>query len=258
MNSAVSADYSYGSVNSNTSRLDEKKAIFKKLTGISIAIPESGKMPHVLSPESAIQFGFFGELFRAGFYQESNLFSSIESVSRRFSEMREELLEKYNDDEDALYKQLSKLNRAFEHVLRSLVLVPIPQTPPIPLTSSNDPASVRAEAEQALLEYEALREAIRQAQIKMDGFVNAFFEKFIEKIQTQDFQQAFDSSIEVLPDNSPASNEGETQKTVNIRGGRLILTFCERGILTNVEIDAQDLPLPTSDMPVGTAFRPAN
>ena len=112
--------------------------------------------------------------------------------------MREELLERYKDDEDTLYKRLGELNQSFENALRSTTLIPLPQMPTVPILSSNSPASIRNSVERTLREHEAMTDIVRMVQDNMLRHMDTFFEDFIRSIQTQDFQTAFDSSMERL------------------------------------------------------------
>jgi len=189
------------------STFDEKKALFQKLTGRSIEIPENGVMPHILSQESTIQLGFFGEFFRVGFSSPDGHMSAVENLSRRFAELREELLEQYKDYEDMRYKRLGELNQAFENALRSTTLVPLPQMPNVPLVSSNESASVRSSAERAWREHEAMSKITRYIQDSLIRHMDTFFEAFILSIQSNDFQTAFDSSMAELLDGESRSLE---------------------------------------------------
>jgi len=179
-------------------RFQAKAAKFKELTGRNIEVPKNGEMPHILSPESNIQLGFFGEFFRVGFSSSDGHSTAVENLSRRFAEMREELLEQYGDDQDTLYKRLGELNQAFESALRSTTLIPLPQTPTVPLTTSDTPAFIRDDVERTLREHEAMTNIVRMLQENMLRHMDIFFEDFISNIKNQDFQTAFDSSMERL------------------------------------------------------------
>jgi len=193
MSLAVKAANNY--VNTNTSPLsfEDKKAIFQKKTGNTIVVPENGEMPHILSEESAIQLGFFGEFMRVGFTSPNGHIEAVENLSRRFAEMRDELLEKYKDDQDTLYKRLGELNQAFESALQSTALVPIPPMPPSPAAISGSPEAIAAE--NAHREFEALTNLVRKLQDSMTKHMDTFFESFINNIKNQDFQTAFDGSM---------------------------------------------------------------
>jgi len=198
MISSVNANHSYADTNKGINRFDEKKAIFQKLTGRTIEVPNSEEMPHILSQESNIQLGFFGEFFRVGFSSPDGHSTAVENLSRRFAEMREELLERYNDDQDTLYKRLGELNQSFESALRSTTLIPLPQTPTVPLLASDAPASVREDVERTLREHEAMTNIVRMLQDNMLRHMDIFFEDFISNIKNQSFQTAFDNSMERL------------------------------------------------------------
>ncbi|MCL2215557.1 MAG: hypothetical protein FWB91_00925 [Defluviitaleaceae bacterium] len=188
MSLSVTANYNH----SNVISFEEKKAIFQKLTGKSIQMPESGVMPHILSPESTIELGFFGEFFRVGFSSPDGHMAAVENLARRFAEMREELLERYSDDQDTLYKRMGKLNQAFEAALRSTTLVPIPKMP---------------NAERSWNEYETMRKIAQYIQESLIRHMDAFFEDFLLSIQSQGFQEAFDGSMARLKSDETSSLE---------------------------------------------------
>lgn len=209
MSLAVNANYNYSNSNNSVNRFDEKRAIFKKLTGRSIEIPKDGYIPHILSQESTIQLGFFGEFMRVGFSSSNGHSEAMENLSRRFAEMREELLERYENDQDTLYKRLGELNQSFENALRSTTLIPLLQTPTIPLFTSDCPAFIRNDAERTLREHDAMKNIVRMLQDNLIRHMDSFFENFISNIKSQDFQTAFDSSMERLLN-------GESQSLRNI------------------------------------------
>lgn len=125
-----------------------KAAKFKELTGREIVIEknEAGEFIHWLHPDSTQRVGFMKEFFRAE--------AGIESFSRLYAELREELLDRYSEDEDELYRQMGELNRVFENML--------------------------------------LRKTLsRPDQLQR---INTFFETFIKSIQSSDFDTAFAAS----------------------------------------------------------------
>ncbi|MCL2198914.1 MAG: hypothetical protein FWB80_08335 [Defluviitaleaceae bacterium] len=171
--------------NYNACRFEEKKATFQKLTGREISIREDGYIP-------SREFGFFGEFFRVGF-------SSVEDISRRFVELREDLLERYEGDQDSLYKRLGELNQSFEVALRNTAFVPIPQIQHSPIMVNASAAAI-SQMKQSQLEHETTTEMLRQTQKNLMRRMDRFFEEFILSIQTQDFQTAFDNSMATIGD----------------------------------------------------------
>ena len=197
------------SVNTNLQRLDiadfsaefqARAAKFKAITGreVEILVNENGEIVSKLHPESTAQAGFFVEFFRVGFFSPDGHMAAVESLARRYAELREELLERYQDDQDALYKRLGELNQAFESALRSAALLPIPKTPATAVFTDSTPAFVRDHYEQTWRNYENMKSIIRYAQDSMMRGMDTFFENFIRKIQNKDFQGAFDNSMKEL------------------------------------------------------------
>lgn len=177
-----------------------KAAKFKELTGKEILIEknENGEIIPFWHPESTQSAGFFVEFFRVGFNSPDGFEASIENLARKYAELREDLLERYSDNQDELYKQLGKLNQAFESALRSTTLLPMPTSPSGNITSSNMPQSVRNAAEQEWQEYENIKDFMRTLQQNMERHLDSFFEKFIKNIQAADFDSAFTSTMDSL------------------------------------------------------------
>ncbi|MCL1884252.1 MAG: hypothetical protein FWF81_10960 [Defluviitaleaceae bacterium] len=167
--SAISA-YPFNGL-SETNGLSEsfqaKAAKFKELTGREIVIEknDNGEFIHMLSPESTQRFGFMLDFFRVGF--------DIENLARRYTELREELMEKYKDNEDHFYIRMGELNHAFEIALQNTLLLPLQQT----LTDISD-----------------------ESQEYNSQIISTFFEAFIKSIQNTDFETAFAKSWENMHD----------------------------------------------------------
>ena len=154
------------------------------------------ELMHLFHPESTARLGFLEEFLRVGVTSPHGFFAVVEKLAHRYAEMRAELLERYSDNPDELYKQLGKLNHAFEDVLHRTQFSPLSQTSDTH-AASND--------------------------------LDNFFEIFLKSIQKNSFDIAFAESVVSLRLQNFVSGE-ESKRVYNIRGGKLIITTCENGI----------------------------
>ena len=168
-----------------------KATKFKELTGREIVIEKNnnGDFVHMLHPESTQRLGFMIDFFRIGFNSPEGFETAIENLSRRYAELRDEILEKYSDNKDELYKQLSDLNQTFENALQSTVLLPLQN----PLNENYENIS-------------GFMQTLKQNKIR---HLNNFFEAFIKSIKSADFDTAFANTIESI-------NSGESQSLSNM------------------------------------------
>jgi len=156
----------------DNAKFKARAAKFKELTGREIVVQknETGDFIHMLHPESTQRLGFVGEFFRVGFNSPDGFEATIEALARKYVQLKEELTERYGDDEYELYNQLGQLNTAFESALQSTVLVSL-QTP---LASG--------------------------VTFTVSQHLDIFFETFIKNIQSTDFDAAFANSFDVFND----------------------------------------------------------
>jgi len=191
-----------------------RAAQFKEITGRDLDVEKnaSGDVLSVASWESNREANFFLHFWRAsnvpgplcpddgGMTQESFMFR-LETLSRRYAELREELLERYKDDEDELYKQLGELNQAFENALSSkfgmMSVLPLSYAPNM-IVTSDMPQSVHTEFNRQMREWENMNSLAQTFQQNMMRHFNTFFETFIKGIQSEDFDIAFSNSISAL------------------------------------------------------------
>ena len=172
---------------------------FLKTKGREIEVykDEDGGIVNFWHPESTAQASHFVEFFRVGFSSPNGHMAAVENLARRYAELREDLLQRYQDDQATLYKRLGELNQAFESALHSTVLLPAASIhTEITVIYENTPASVRNRAEQAIQLQENKENIMRYIKESMMRGLDTFFENFIRSIQNQDFQSAFDSSME--------------------------------------------------------------
>ena len=190
----------------------ERVAKFEQITGRAIEVykNEDGEVVNFWHPESTAQANFFVEFFRVGFSSPDGNTAAVENLARRYAELREELMERYQDDQDTLYKRMSDLNQAFEGALQSTTLMPLPMISETSfLISSNDPASVNNQIKQDARNHENMKNIMRHIQNSLTRGMNVFFENFIREIESGDFQSAFDSSMET-------AKSGESQSLENM------------------------------------------
>ncbi|MCL2224001.1 MAG: hypothetical protein FWB96_03425 [Defluviitaleaceae bacterium] len=167
----------------------EKAAKFKELTGREIVVEKDsyGNLITITNPNSTQRFGFFVDFFRVGLNSGTECFNTnIENISRRYAELRDELLARYGDNEDELYAQMGELNQAFETALHNTLLLLAPMSQEDLTVSINSSAS----AEEA--EEESVTEILHQSKTRS---MNLFFETFIKSIQHEDFETAFSNAI---------------------------------------------------------------
>ena len=197
-----------------------RAAKFKEATGreIEILVNENGDIINKFHPESTAQASFFVEFFRVGFSSPDGHMAAVKNLARRYYELREELLGRYQDDQYALYERLGELNQAFESALQNTTLLPLPKIPTTAILTDDTPAPVRAHAEQTWRNYENMKSIIRHVQNSMSRGMDTFFENFIRKIQNQDFQSAFDNSMaDLLNGESQSLEEMSFADAVRIR-----------------------------------------
>ena len=195
VNNQVSTSHAFLSENAQA-----KAAKFKELTGKEIVIEknENGELIPFWDSESTQNASFFVEFFRVGFNSSDGFEATLENLARRYAELREDLLELYSDNQDELYKQLGKLNQAFESALRSTTLLPKPNPPSNSIASSNMPQGIRNSIEWEGQEHESLKDLMRTLQQNMERHLDNFFEKFLKSIQSEDFDTAFRNTMESL------------------------------------------------------------
>ena len=176
-----------------------KVAKFQKITGREIEVykNDDGEIVNFLHPEFTAQASHFVEFFRVGFSSPDGFMAAVENLARRYAELREDLLERYQDDQKTLYKRLGELNQAFESALHSTILLPAaPIHTEIIAIHEHTPASVRNHAEQAIQRQENKDNIMRYIKESMTRGIDTFFENFIRNMQNQDFQSAFENSME--------------------------------------------------------------
>ncbi|MCL1862481.1 MAG: hypothetical protein FWF78_02825 [Defluviitaleaceae bacterium] len=177
-----------------------KAAKFKELAGREIVIEKNdmGDIIPFWHSESTQNASFFVEFFRVGFNSTDGFETSIENLARRYAELRENLLERYSDNQDELYIQLGKLNQAFESALRSTALLPKLNPPSSSIASSNMPQGIRNQIEREWQEHKNIKDFMHSLRQNTERHLDNFFERFIKSIQSSDFDTAFANTMESL------------------------------------------------------------
>ncbi|MCL2564639.1 MAG: hypothetical protein FWE24_02360 [Defluviitaleaceae bacterium] len=175
-----------------------KAAKFKELTGWEIDKNGNGDFTCTTHPESTQRLSFMGEFFHVGFNSPDGFEAAIKNLARKYSKLREGLLERYSDNQYELYRQLGELNQAFENALRSTTLLPQPSMPSSGIGSSNMPQNIQDAIKSELQKYESIKNFMQTLQQNMMRHLDIFFEIFIHNIQSSDFDTAFTHTMETL------------------------------------------------------------
>ena len=181
-------------------RFQEFTAVFNERTGRAYVLEfnKDGERISWMHPESTQRLGFFVDFFRVGFSSSDGFEAAIENLARRYAELLDELRERYADDEYELYKQISELNQAFETALHSTVMLPHVEPPRDSWASSSMMQGLRNSIEQQWQEHNNLKSIMQHLKDNMLRHLDTFFETFIKSIQSNNFEAAFASSMDIL------------------------------------------------------------
>jgi hypothetical protein len=155
---------------------------------------------------------YFRDIIRSGLATANCFQSAVEGMARKYAQFRELLLARHGDNENYLYEQLGNLNQGFEKALRNAILwfLHVPDN-----------------------------EVTQCAKEQLNNSLDSFFERFIESIRQGDFNTAFILSMKAAGLSAEESNLSNTieismerRYVFNIKGGQLIVTFCEDGIMS--------------------------
>jgi dGTP triphosphohydrolase len=190
---------------------EEKNAIVKKMTGRDV----DKDTPYIMSKESQVRLSYAGEFLRVGVWSSGGDEALIKDTAQKYAEMKNEIREKYKDDEDEMYKQMGELNQAFEMALSRNALVPVHQDRiNTKLYASTTPEELRRneeEIERIAKENDAYNKTMRgilsNLHNNMKRNIDEFFESFIEKTNTQDFETAYTESMALLKERETKSYE---------------------------------------------------
>jgi len=227
----VNQDPYYSQITS-TNNFQARAAEFKALTGREIVIEkdDNGDFVHMLNPQSTQRLSFMGEFFRAGFSSTEGFEAAVEGLARRYVDLKSELMERYGDNQDELYRQLGELNQAFESALHSTILLPLQAPPATGVTNSNMSNGFRGSIENEWQQHEAINGFMRELKQNMTRHIDTFFETFIKSIQSEDFDTAFASSM-----NKMNESESRSLSNMSFRDAVQIFDMLRQGRVENVE-----------------------
>lgn len=188
----------------------------KEWTGKEVAFAKSecGTSVHAVNLETNETIQYFKDLIRAGLFSSNCFQSAVEDMSKRYAQLREELSTRYGDNQDALYRQLGYLNEGFYKALRNAIISFV-----------------------VLPDKEGMGSIADDAKKHISNKMDCFFERFINSIRQGDFNTAI---LEAMKEAGLWSEERanpimeinlEKRITFNIRGGLVVITFCEDGIM---------------------------
>ena len=176
------------------------------------------------------------------------------ALSQRYAEMRDELAEMFKDNEDEYYSQIESLNLAFKGALESTTLTPIYSFKTMDgklhaFTEDQEAERIRFEEESAktYAEYERynknVQDVMKNFQDNLSRHVNTFYKSFINSIQTNDYDIAFQESMSLLKSEETTSyNEISYTDMVHIMDvlNNIPIEFDENGTPTKMRYNSAD------------------
>ncbi|GAB6085029.1 hypothetical protein [Alkaliphilus crotonatoxidans] len=178
----------------------------------------------------------------------------LEALGKRYVEMRDELHDMYIDNENELYRQLDRLNDAFQQSLNDTCLMPAysyktVEAKIVAFTEDQDSERIQFE-EAAARAYAECEEYNKNVQNIMDNFrknmlrhVDTFYENFIQAIQTKDFTAAYQESMTLLKNSkTTAYNEISYSDMLRIKDviNNVPTEFDEQGYPTKMRYNTAD------------------
>ena len=168
------------------------------------------------SPIPSIQLNFMRD-FMKEMQAASGTKESIENMSRRYAELRKEIIEQYSEDQDTMYERLGDLNSVFALALRRAVVPTLRHLPgPVIIEKrlgENKPAMQPIPPEQ-----EAKENIVTKLHDNLLRHMDTFFMNFIYEIQNNDFQSAFENSLaDLLSAESQSLEDISFRDAVRIR-----------------------------------------
>ncbi len=175
-------------------------------------------------------------------------------LSQRYVEMRDELREIFKDNEDEYYSQIESLNLAFKGALESTTLTPIYSFKTIDgklhaFTEDQEAERIQFEEESArtYAEYERynknVQDVMKNFRDNLSRHVNTFYKSFINSIQTNDYDIAFQESMSLLKSEETTSyNEISYTDMVHIMDvlNNIPMEFDENGMPTKMRYNSAD------------------
>lgn len=168
----------------------------------------------------------------------------VEALSKRYVEMRDELGEMFKDNEDEYNSQMEKLNLAFKGALESTTMMMMyPYNPGKLHVFREDQEAERIRFEEKVAKRSAELDVMKNFINNLSRHVNTFYESFINSIQTNDYDIAFQESMSLLK-NEETSSYNEISYTDMIHIMDVIdnkpIEFDENGIPTKMRYNSAD------------------
>lgn len=232
----------------------ERKAQREKFISRATALRDNGVVD--ITEQSKITGSFFREFSNVSISSAGEAPTHeerLEALSKRYGEMRDELAGMFKDDEDEYYRQMEKLNIAFKGALDSTCLTPIysfkVNNTVAVFTQDQEAERIQFEKEAAKTnaEYEQynknVQDTMKNFRDNLLRHVNTFYESFINSIQTNDYETAFNESMSLLKSSETTSyNEISYSDMVRIMDviNNVGIEFDEHGTPTKMRYDTAD------------------
>lgn len=189
-------------------RMFDNNPIFKNENGI---IDESHREKYVSRAITLKEAGLDiteNAKITASFFREfSNVTTSssnptheekVEALSKRYVEMRDELGEMFKDNEDEYNNQIEKLNLAFKGALDSTTMMMYPSNPGKLQVFEVDQEAERTRYQEKVARRTNALDVMKNFRDNLSRHVNIFYESFINYMQTNDYDTAFQESMSLL------------------------------------------------------------
>lgn len=208
-----------------------------------------------ITEESKITGSFFREFSNVSTTNSSPTHEErLMSLSERYTEMRNELGETFKDNEDEYYHQMEKLNTAFKGALDSTCLTPIYsfKTTDGKLygfteEQENERIHFEKEAIKTYAEYEKynknVQSVMKNFQKNLLKHVDTFYESFINSIQMNKFDTAYQETMSSLKSHKTTSyNEISYSDMINIMDviNNVPIKFDEHGTPTKMRYNSAE------------------
>ncbi len=237
----------------NKNGIDETQR--EKFVNRAIALKDAGVGD--ITEQAKITGSFFREFSNVSISSAENAPTHEEklvALSQRYVEMLDELGEMFKDNEDEYYSQIESLNLAFKGALNSTTLTPIYSFKTMDgklhaFTEDQEAERIRFEEASAktYAEYERynknVQDVMKNFRDNLSRHVNTFYKSFINSIQTNDYDIAFQESMSLLKSEETTSyNEISYTDLVHIMDvlNNIPIEFDENGTPTKMRYHSAD------------------
>lgn len=151
-------------------------------------------------PSPPLRVFFMDKFTEVGFTSPNGPNAALNNIAQKYYELRQELIERYDEEKETLYEKLSELNLAFRRAAIRTGLAP-------------------SHAIQGNIECNDTRKHIWDIRERIIGSMDTFFEEFINNIQNQSFQDAFNNSLSTALSDDPWQVNPLTMRRVSVTSG---------------------------------------